>query len=39
MPKRYFSENMRMMTYAKPTKLEKYFSRLVNKLKQLKSNK
>ena len=28
-----------MKTYMKPTWIENYFSRLVNKLKQLKNNK
>jgi len=27
------------MTYAKPTRVENYFSRLITKLKQLKNNK
>jgi len=39
MPRRYFSENRHMMTYAKPTRVENYFSRLITKLKQLKNNK
>ena len=39
MPRRYFSENTHMKTYMKPTWVENYFSRLVNKLKQLKNSK
>ena len=39
MPRRYFSENYNRMTFAKPSAAEKYFSRLLTKLKQLVRNK